>query len=234
MAVRRLILLSALAASLTLVPSAWAGELQFHGTDFLGQGALSFTPGDSNALTIGPGNGKNGALVTDFFNTFICGGDCSIVGGYLTLTTGGETGGMSGGGAFNYMFGPGGMIKITGEIPVLGINSPTTLLMATFTSGSFTGGGTVGSVTAGISLASIVLAPQLGTYHYTGANTNDIGMGITASCGTGGKCTGTILQSDTTLQTIPEPATLSVLGVGLFTFGTGLRRKMAANKAASA
>ena len=107
MAVRRLILFAALAASLTLAAPAWAGSLQFHGNDFARAGALSFTPGLGNALTISAGGGGNGAMVTDFLYQLpgICGGDCSIVGGYMTLTTGGETGGMTGGGSFNYVFG---------------------------------------------------------------------------------------------------------------------------------
>ena len=77
-----------------------------------------------------------------------------------------------------------------------------------------------------------MLNPALGNYKYSGGNNNDISFNVSPSCSTGGICTGTIVQSDTTLQTIPEPATLSVLGVGLFAFGTGLRRRMAANKTA--
>jgi PEP-CTERM motif-containing protein len=221
-----------LLAFLALAGPAWAGSLQFNGSDSAGQGSLSFTPSVGNALTIGAGGGGNGALITDFINTFgTCGGDCSIVGGYLTLSTGGETGGLSGGGTFAYSFGSGGTIKIVGEIPMLGINTPTALFTASLGSGSLTGGGTVGSYTAGINLASIMLAPQVGLYNYNGANNDDISFSISPSCSTGGICTGTITQSDTSLQTIPEPATLSVLGVGLFAFGTGLRRRMAASEA---
>ena len=232
MAVRRLILIVALVACVALASPVWAGTIQFHGNDFTGQGALSFTPGVGNALTIGAGNGGNGAFISDFFNQQICGGDCPIVGGYMTLTTGAETSGMAGGGSFNYQFGNGGMIKIIGEIPILGINTPTVLFMANFLMGSFTGGGTIGSVTVGLNLASIVLNPALGAYHFTGGNNNDISFNISSTCSTGGKCTGTIIQSDTTLQTIPEPATLSVLGVGLFTFGAGLRKRVLAPKPA--
>ena len=117
-------------------------------------------------------------------------------------------------------------MKIIGEVPMLGINTPTVLFTASFLSGSFTGGGSVGSVTPAIDLASIMLAPQLGLYNYSGANNDDISFNISPSCSTGGICTGPIIQSDTTLQTIPEPGTLSVLGVG-FAFGAGLRRRMA-------
>jgi PEP-CTERM motif len=234
MAVRKLVLFAALAACLAVAGPAWAGSLSFHGNS-AGEGELSFTPGVGNDLTIGAGNGANGAVVTDFYSTggaAICGGDCTIVGGYLTLSTGGETSGGASGGSFLYDFGSGGTIKIVGEIPSLGINSPTTLFMASLVSGQFSGTGTIGSVIVAINLSSIVLAPQLGSYHFTGANNNDIAFDLSSTCATGGVCTGPIIQSDTNFQTIPEPATLSVLGVGLFAFGTGLRRRMAATKAA--
>jgi hypothetical protein len=232
MAVRKMTLFVTLMACLALAGPAWAGTLQFHGNNFAGQGALNFTPGIGNALTIGPGGGGSGAFISDFFNTTgFCGGDCPIIGGFMTLTTGGETSGSTGGGAFLYSFGSGGVIKITGEIPILGINSPTVLFMANLLSGTFTGAGSIGSLTVGINLASIVLVPQLGKYHFTGGNNDDISFNVSPSCSTGGVCTGAIIQSDTTFQTIPEPATLSVLGVGLFTFGTGLRRRILSRQA---
>jgi hypothetical protein len=233
MAVRKLMLFAALAGCLAIAGPAWAGSLTFNGFTAGGQGALSFTPGLGNALTIGAGNGGNGALVTDVVNNLaICGNDCHIVGGYLTLTSGPETSGFTGGGIFSYSFGAGGHLAITGEIPVLGINTPTVLFMATLLPGTtLSGAGTVGSFLAQLNLTSIVLVPQLGTYKFTGASNDDLSFGISPSCSTGGICTGSLVQSTTSLQTIPEPATLSVLGVGLFTFGTGLRRRMAANKA---
>jgi hypothetical protein len=237
MAVRRLILIVTLVACLAVAGPAWAGSLQFHGNSFAdgGQGTLSFTPGSGNDLTIGPGNGGNGALITDFFSTggaSICGGDCPILGGYMTLTTGGQVSGGAAGGVFNYSYASGGMIKVIGEIPILGINTPTVLFMANLMGGTFNGSGSVGSVTVAINLASIVLNSALGSYHFTGANDNDISFNITTSCGTGGVCTGSIVQADVTFQTIPEPATLSVLGVGLFTFGAGLRKRVLAPKPA--
>jgi PEP-CTERM motif len=239
MAVRRLILFATLTACLALSGPAWAGTVTFNGFISTGQGLLSFTPGLGNSLTIGAGNGGNGALVTDFINSGIgppiCGGDCSIVGGYLTLTSGPETSGFSGGGIFSYNFGAGGNVKVIGEIPTLGINSPTVLFMASLLPGTtFSGAGSVGSFLGQLNLASIVLAPQLGTYHYTGGSNDDLSFGISPSCATGGACTGSLVQSTTSLQTIPEPATLSVLGVGLFTFGAGLRRRMGRAKPAVA
>ena len=227
MAIHRFILFSALAACLVLAVPAWAGTLQFHGNDFAGQGTLSFSPGMGNLITVSAGGGGNGALVTDFFSSNgICGGDCPVIGGYLTLSTGGQlacgVGGCTGSGSFNYLFGAGGNIKIMGEIPTLGINTPTVLFTASFVSGSFAGTGGVGSVVAGINLGSIVLAPQLGLYNYSGANNDDIVFNVGPTCSTGGACSGTIIESDTSFQTIPEPATLSVLSVGLFTFASGL------------
>jgi PEP-CTERM motif len=238
MAVRRLMLFATLVVCLALAGSAWAGTLTFNGFMPNGQGQLDFTPGLGNSLTIGAGNGGNGALVSDFINTGIgppiCGGDCTIVGGYLTLTTGPETSGFSGGGIFSYSFGAGGVVKITGEIPMLGINSPTVLFMASTLPGTtFSGAGSVGSFLGQLNLASIVLAPQLGTYHFTGGSNDDLSFGISPSCSTGGVCKGSLVQSTTALQTIPEPATLSVLGVGLFTFGAGLRRRMGRAKPAA-
>ena len=87
----------------------------------------------------------------------------------------------------------------------------------------------MGSIIASINLASIMLNPNLGIYHFSGANNNDISFDVSGTCGPGGVCTGVIVQSDTSFQTIPEPATLSVLGVGLFAFGTGLRRRVLAH-----
>jgi hypothetical protein len=194
-----------------------------------GQGALNFTPGAGNTLTIGAGNGGSGGLVTDFVNTYgICMGDCNIVGGFITLTSGPETGGFANGSIWSYNYGVGGTVKITGEIPFLGINSPTTLFMATFLPGTtFSGAGTVGSFIGQINLASVALAPQLGTYHYSGGSNDDLSFFINPGCANGGMCTGTVVQSLSTFQTIPEPGTLSVLGVGLFFSGAGLYRKMA-------
>jgi hypothetical protein len=228
MAVRRFTLLIALVACLALAGPAWAGTLTFNGFNDNGQGMLSFTPGIGNALTIGAGNGGSGAMVSDFFNNVgICGGDCGIMGGFLTLTTGPETSGFAGGGIFSYSYGTGGTIDIMGKIPSLGINVTTLLFSASFLPGTtFSGAGTVGSVLGQINLASIFLVPQLGTYHYTGASNDQLSFSISPSCSTGGSCTGSLIQSTTALQTIPEPATLSVLGVGLFAFGAGLRKKM--------
>jgi len=229
MAVRKMILIAAFVACLALAGPAWAGTLTFNGFDATGQGDLSFTPGVGNTFTIGPGAGGNGALVTNLINTVgLCGGTCSIINGYLTLTSGPETSGFASGGIFSYTFGAGGSVQVVGEIPILGINTPTTLFTASLLPGTtFSGAGANGSCLGQLNLSSIVLAPALGVYHYIGASNDELSFNVDPACSTGGKCTGTLIQSTTSLTTIPEPATLSVLGAGLFAFGAGLRRTMA-------
>jgi len=232
MVARRLALLAMVVVCLALSSSVWAGTLTFNGFNAGGQGTLNFNPGIGNSLTIGAGHGANGALVTDFLNTYgICSGDCALTGGYLTLTSGPETSGFHGGvpAIFSYSFGAGGTIDIFGKIPTLGINSSSLLFSASFLPGTtFSGAGTVGSFLGQLNIASVILNAALGTYHYTGASNDDLSFSLSDSCATGGKCSGSVIQSTTSLQTIPEPATLSVLGCGLFAFGAGLRRKMVA------
>jgi hypothetical protein len=217
---------------LALAVPACAGTLQFNGLNPNGQGALSFTPGIGNTLTIGAGDGGSGGLETDFFNTFgFCTGDCNIVGGYVTLTTGPQTGGFANGSIWSYHYGAGGTLTITGEIPSMGIKSPTVLLTANFLPGTtFSGAGTVGSFVGQINLASIGLAAQLGTYHYSGASNDELSVSINPGCANGGMCTGTVIQSLTTVQTIPEPGSVSVIGVGLILSAAGLYRRAARTK----
>ena len=43
---------------------------------------------------------------------------------------------------------------------------------------------------------------------------------------TSSKCSGLVAPQAVSLQTLPEPATLSVLGVGLLALGTGLKKKV--------
>ncbi len=238
MAVRRLILFATLVGCLVLASTAGADSYTFNAPfQSTGQGFLTFTGGAGDSLTIGAGNGGNGALITDFFNTQgICGGDCSIVGGYIKLTSGGETMAFASGGSFSYTFGAGGSEQIFGKIPSLGINSSTLLFSASFLPGATFAGSTltgVGSYASNINTNSIVLNAALGKYHYISGSGDDLSFSITGNCGTStiGTCQDAINQS-VNMFVISEPATLSVLGVGLFAFGTGLRRKMPAGKSA--
>ncbi len=225
-------IMALLLVALVAPPGLRADTQTFIGFNANGQGALNFTPGLGDAATIGPGSGGNGALITDFLNTGgFCGGECSIIGGFLTLTTGGETSGSSGGGVFSYTFGAGGTLEITGEIPLLGINAPTVLLTASFLSGTtFSGAGATGSILGQLDLASITLNPALGTYTYTGGSSEDLSFSIDPACSTGGLCTGSIVQSTNSLQTVtaPDPGSFSLILSGLLGLGllAGLKRHL--------
>jgi len=229
MTARNLTLCAILAMCLALTRPAWAGTIEFTGTDVNGQGAMNFDPGAvGNLLTIGAGGGGNGALITDLVNTLgICGGDCIITGGYMTVSSGGYLGGGScSGGICSYSFGGGGTLDIMGGIASKGIANGSTLLTATFNNGTLLITGSVGTFAGALNLASIALNSALGTYNYIGASGDAITISLNGNCSSGGVCSGLVDQASVSLQTIPEPATLSVLGVGLFVFGAGLRRKL--------
>ncbi len=163
MAVRKLVLCAILVMCLAIVVPAWAGTLQFTGTTFAGQGALSFNPGMGDDFTIGAGNGGQGALITDLVNNlFICNGDCAITGGYLTLNSGGETSGIAGGGSFTYTFGAGGQIQIFGSIPSHNINSALIFSAQFLPGGIFTGAGTIGSIYCQPQFGQYLPQPELG------------------------------------------------------------------------
>src|SRR5271157_4259673 len=221
MVARRLALLAMVVVCLALSSPVWAGSSTFDGTAPKGQGALNFTPGVGDSLTVGAGNGGLGALVTDLFLDIPgCGAGCdyTVTGGYTTLTSGKETSGFSGGGAFSYNFAGGGTLKIIGGITGLGIANGSTLLTLSFLPGAtFSGGGSTGVYQGLVDLSSIMLNPVLhlaiGGVMFNGGANDEVTLQLfDNNCGTGGKCFGPLLTADTGLQFIPEPATLSVLG----------------------
>ena len=70
--------------------------------------------------------------------------------------------------------------------------------------------------------------PAFGSYTFTGGSGDAITISLNTGCAGGGSCIGLVDQASASLETvtaIAEPATLSVLGTGLFALGTGLRRK---------
>jgi len=238
MPLRRLTLLAAVILSLALSSPVWAGTLQFTGDNLNGQGLLNLNPtqnGGNGILTIAAGNGGNGALITALLNDLgICAGSCGITAGYLTLTSGTEASQTIIPGVLAaYTFNAGGSVHIIGGVPSLGLANGSTLLTGTFMPGAgITIFGQSGSFQGGINLNSIVLNPAFGKFEFQAGHVNEFGFSIDGgACLNGGVCTGTISQS-TVQFTVPEPATLSVLGIGLFASGAGLRRKMAARLSA--
>lgn len=217
-----------------VAPNAHATALTFTGTSLNGQGELIFVPGVGNVLTIGAGSGGNGALITDLSNTAgLCSGDCLITGGYLTLETGPESSGFSGGSVFSYDFGSGGTIDIYGGIPSLSI-SQSLLFSASFLPGTNFGGtagiSSEGVIQGSLNLGSISLNPTLGTYNYTAGANEDISLPINSSCGFGGFCTGSLLLSVVGLDAspTPEPSSLVLFGTGLLGLAGVIRRKLCA------
>ena len=215
-----------LAGCLALASPARADNIIFNGFAVTGTGLLSFTPGLGNTLTIGAGNGGDGALITDYLTPTFCGGDCAIVGGYSTITSGPETGGSSGGDSFTYSFGEGGSVQIIGAVPQLGLDTPTLLFEASFMPGTtFSGAGSVGSFLGALNLSSVVLNPALGTWTFVGASNDEITLSLNSGCSLGDSCSGSIIQSTTALQTVPEPGMLALFGTGVLGLAEVLRRK---------
>ncbi len=232
MNVRRLTLCAMLIFCLALAGPAWAGTIEFTGSDVNGQGQLNFDPGMvGNTLTIGPGGGGNGSYINNLADTLgLCGpSGCSITGGYMTLTSGGYLGGGGcNGGNCSYDFGAGGTINVYGTVTTSLGTSIGHLFSAIFSNGAFGVAGTVGTYSGGLQVPSITLyGSAFKPYTFTGGSGDAITISLNSgTCGMGGVCTGLVDQSSVSLQTIPEPATLCVLGSGLFILGTGLKRKL--------
>ena len=217
MAVRRLVLLAALMACLTLAGPAWAGDITFSGST--PQGELTFN-GIGSMLSIGSGFGGSGGPIDLVMSQFAtCNPSCPITNGFLSLMAGPA---IAGGSPGIWLFGA-GTISIMGTIPGFG----SSLLTANITSATFDlfhGGPSAFTAT----LSSVVLDAGFGTLQTLGGNALALTILVNANCeNTGVGCAGQVLSDSVTVNAnaIPEPATLSVLGVGLLAFGAGLRRR---------
>jgi hypothetical protein len=219
--------LAILIGCLTLLAYPASASLIFSGENNPGQGLMTFSPGMGNSLVVGPGDGGNGALITNLFNSNgLCHGDCGIDGGYLTLATGGETFGYACCGTWNYLYGSGGSMDIWGAIPDLGINTVSKLFSAQFLAGAeFYGGDGLGSLVASIDPNSIQLNPALGTYQITSPWMEQVYLPV-QGCSDGRDCSGPVQITAVQMQTevVPEPTSIVLLGSGLIAFGSKLRR----------
>jgi hypothetical protein len=208
-----------------------AGALQFTDGGLGTQGLLNFTPGvGTGVLTIGAGNGGLGGLMTDLFNGVgLCGGDCAIVGGYLTLTSGLETSGVIQGGGVLYTFGAGGSLSIFGAIPSLGINVGSLLFNAPFLAGDTfsvvpSGLTATGTFQGPLDYNNIALNPALGVYTFTSGSNIETSMDLNLSCATlNNTCSGSVDPTVQVQTPVAEPGTLSLLSAGLITLGVKLR-----------
>jgi len=217
--------------ALALAIPAWA-NVEFSGNSVSGQGLFSFNPGIGHTATIAAGNGGSGALISNVLDDGICGGNCAITGGYMTLTTGGEVSRTFFPGGVVYTFNPGGAITIRGEIPALGINTLSTLFSATWIGETLTvtkaGSSAIGTLSGTINLSTIYLNPHLGNYEYQGANALETAFALNVGCATGGNCTGKLNTSDVLLS-VPDSSALLNLDVAC-SFGmvalVALRRRI--------
>ena len=241
MIVRKLFLCAMVVTCLALAGPAWAGTFNFSGAS-LGQGSLCLDPtggngcgiSNGNTLSVGSDGTNTGALISNVLCAGempgACTGNNTIFNGYMTLNSGTLMGGGCNGTSCSYTFNGGASSFLT-IVGCFGSGSctPVTLLTAQFVSGdSFSSSGTVGTFSGALLVSSIMLNNIFGSgYHFTGGSGDAITISLDGMvCNNGGICDGLVDDSAASLQFIPEPATLSVLGAGLLALGTGLRRKM--------
>ena len=228
----------ALIAFAVLAPLASADSLIVQGRqiDFSGGagGAVSFALGNGNSLFV------TGAPISSLvqFPSFM---NFPVVGGLLNLTTGGcETGctKVSKAGTSTLFFVDGGSLSIVGEIPSIGINSPTTLITAFFDSkgienheanaslNSKTGhGGIDGYLNITMIDPTIVQALNL----LGGSGNGYISeMFLRLSFNANNQSwNGSINSTDLIIKPSPEPSSLFLLGSSLLGAAGFLRRKLA-------
>jgi hypothetical protein len=240
--VKRLLGIGAIAlmAFVMLAPLASADNLliaQGRQIDFQGGagGSVSYTLGNGNSLFV------TGAPISNLtqFPSFM---NFPVVGGLLNLTTGAcETGCTKfnkGSGTSTLFFDDGGSLSIVGEIPSIGINSPTTLITGFFDSkgiekheanaslNSKTGrGGIDGYLNITMIDPTIVQALNL----LGGSGNGYISeMFLRLSFNANNQSwNGSINSTDLIIKPSPEPSSLFLLGSSLLGAAGFLRRKLA-------
>jgi hypothetical protein len=227
-------------AFVMLAPMASADDLliaQGRQIDFSGGsgGSMNFTLGMGNSLTV------TGAPITNLvqFPSFL---NFPVVGGLLNLSTGACESGCTkfnkGSGTSTLFFDDGGSLSIVGEIPSIGIKTPTTLITAFFDSNGIENheanaslnskthhGGIDGYLDVSFIDPTIVQALNL-----LGGSGNgyisEMFINLTFNANNN-SWNGNINSTDLIIKPSPEPSSLFLLGSGMLGVAGFLRRKLA-------